>query len=275
MGHQIGHPSAHGGFGFEWVDRQVYYASIHPQTIAFEMTREIVRLFTEAAPAEKKGLRNQSRRVLFPQVLRIVQAYIESRVDFKGQHPCELGLQTYTQRIISILVAAIMPSDDQGEARLLPRLNRYKPVGSTESVHFKTVKPVQATVASHLNLVACDTDSWEQAAVFQLEKLAQESQVYCYARNEQLELNIPYELYGQPHAYVPDFLVRLRDGVTVLLEIKGQSHGETEVKIQAARRWVAAVNNWGQLGRWDFLVCREPQRLREGLAASWRTGSPP
>lgn len=24
---------------------------------------------------------------------------------------------------------------------------------------------------------------------------------------------------------------------------------------------VAAVNHWGRLGQWDFLVCRDPQRL--------------
>ena len=28
-----------------------------------------------------------------------------------------------------------------------------------------------------------------------------------------------------------------------------------------ARRWVAAVNHWGQEGRWDFTVCKDPQQL--------------
>jgi len=26
-----------------------------------------------------------------------------------------------------------------------------------------------------------------------------------------------------------------------------------------AKRWVEAVNNWGQLGTWAFHVCRNPQ----------------
>jgi type III restriction enzyme len=145
-------------------------------------------------------------------------------------------------------------------------LNRYKPIGSTESVHFKTVKPVQVTGASHLNFVACDTDSWEQAATFQLEKLAQEDIVFCYARNDRLEFNIPYELYGNPQVYEPDFIVRLGNALNVVLEIKGKPHDDTDVKHQAARRWVATVNHWGRLGEWDFLVCREPQRLAEGFA---------
>ena len=165
-----------------------------------------------------------------------------------------------------MLIAAITPDDGKGEAPMLPRLNRYKPIDSTERVRFKTVKPVQMTGASHLNFVACDTGSWEQAATFQLEKLAKEGVVYCYARNDRLEFNIPYELYGNPHVYEPDFIVRLRNSVSVVLEIKGKQHEDTDAKHQAAKRWVSAVNHWGRLGEWDFMVCREPQRLAEGFA---------
>src|SRR5439155_22843873 len=124
--------------GFEEMNRQEYYDSVHPQTIAFEITREIVRILTESAHPGKERLKSQSRGLLFSQVLRVVQDYIATRVDFGSCHPCEVGLQTYAQRIIGLLVAGILPDDDQGEAPLLPRLHRYKPVGSTESVHFKT-----------------------------------------------------------------------------------------------------------------------------------------
>ena len=266
VGYQIGHPGAYGGFGFEEVDRRRYYESVHPQTIAFAIAVEIVRALTDAAHPGKERLRSESRRTLFPQVLRVVQDYIRERVDLNGLHPCDVGLQTYARRIVDLLVAAITPDDSEGEAPLLPRLNRYRPIGSTGSVHFKTVKPVQATIASHLNHVACDTGSWEQAAAFRLEKLAKDGFVRCYARNDHLEFNIPFELYGAPRAYEPDFIVRLANGVNVLLEIKGRTHDDTDVKHQAARRWVAAVNHWGRLGEWAFLVCRNPQSLDGDLA---------
>ncbi len=266
VGYQIGHASAHGGFGFDLVNRQEYYDSVHPQTIEFEITREIVRALTEAAHPGKERLRRESRSTLFPQVLRIVQSYVRDRVELNGLNPCEVGLQTYAQRIIGLLIAAITPDDGKGEAPLLPRLNRSRPIDSTERVRFKTVKPVQMTGASHLNFVACDTNSWEQAATFQLEKLAKAGVVYCYARNDRLEFNIPYELYGNPHVYEPDFIVRLRNSVNVVTEIKGKQHEDTDAKHQAAKRWVSAVNHWGRLGEWDFLVCHEPQRLADGLA---------
>jgi type III restriction enzyme len=258
VGYQIGYPGQHAGFGFSLVDRETYYASTHPQTIAFEIAKEIVRSLTETAHAGKESLRRKARSILFPQVLRVVQDYIDTRVDFRGCHPCEIGLKTYAEKIVSLLVAAIQPDDEKGETPLLPRLNRYKPYGSTAGVHFKTVKPVQATVKSHINYVACDTKSWEQAAMFQLEA---SKDVLFYARNDRLEFNVPYELYGNSLFYQPDFLVRLAKGTTLILEIKGQTHEEAEAKHQGARRWVSAVNNWSKLGRWDFMVCRDPQQL--------------
>jgi type III restriction enzyme len=209
-----------------FVNREAYYASTHPQTIEFEMAREITRVLTDTAYPGKESLRRQSRNALFPQVLRIVQEYVRTRVE-NMVHPCEIGLQTYAQRIVALLLDAIQPDDAKGESPLLPRLNRYKPIGSTASVHFKTVKPIQATQKSHINRVACDTGSWEQAAMFQLEVSIC---VLCYVRNDRLEFNIPYELYGLPHVYEPDFLVRLTDGVTLVLEIKGQFHGDTQAK---------------------------------------------
>ena len=285
VGYQIGHPGTHGGFGFETVDRREYYDSTHPQEIEFEIARELVNRLSEAKrPADasppraragagrppeagnggasgRSASRSGSRAALFPQVLKIVQEYVRERVDLQSLNPCEIGLQTYAEQIVSRLLDAITPDDKHGEPPVIPRLNRYRPIGSTRSVHFKTVRPVQPTVASHLNYVACHTANWEQAAMFRLERLAKDRIVECYARNYRLEFTIPYELYGELRAYEPDFIVRLRNGVSVVLEIKGAPDPDADAKHQAAHRWTCAVNNWSLLGEWEFLVCRNPQQL--------------
>ncbi len=265
VGYAVGSPGTQTGFGFDMVTRDAYYRNTHLQTIAFEIAREVVRQLVEAAQPKAERLRSSGRATLFAQVLRFTQAYIARRVDFNGCNPCELGLQTYAMRVVSLLGDAIEPDDTRGEATILPRLNRYRPIASTASVRFKTVKPVQGTTASHLNYVAADTHSWEQAAATQLEMLAKSGALVCYARNDHLELNVPYEFYGQPRVYEPDFIVRLANGLQVVLEVKGQAMVETEAKHQAARRWVSAVNHWGQLGRWHFEVCWEPQKLANAL----------
>lgn len=52
----------------------------------------------------------------------------------------------------------------------------------------------------------------------------------------------------------------------ILLEMKVGEIDHDQAKYQAARRWVSAVNNWGRLGRWDFMVCRDLLALPKMLA---------
>lgn len=63
-----------------------------------------------------------------------------------------------------------------------------------------------------------------------------EDAVQFYARNDHMSLTIPYEYMGIDHAYEPDFLVRLQNGSTVLLEIKGFEDDQTKAKHTAAKR---------------------------------------
>ena len=263
VGYQFGNPSVAGGFSAATQDRETYYASTHPQTIQFEIARLVVAALTEGIEGATPKLRLQGRHQLFPQVYRIVDEYIARKVDFRGCHPCELGLETYVRRIVERLTAAIEPDADSGEPALLPRLSRYQPIGSTAGVNFKTTRPCVPTVRSHIDQVVADTDSWEQAAVFRLEQAG--DIVAFYARNDHLELSIPYEYLGAAHSYFPDFVVRLTSGLTLLLEIKGEERERDRAKHQAAQRWVRAVNHWGQLGQWAFHACRDPQRLSDEI----------
>ena len=101
-------------------------------------------------------------------------------MDFRGQHPCELGLEKYVRRIKERLLDAIVPNEDEGETPLLPILNRYKPIGTTADVDFTTKRNVHGTGHSHVNAVVLDS-SWEQTAAFYLEQ--QTDHVFCYTRN--------------------------------------------------------------------------------------------
>jgi type III restriction enzyme len=85
------------------------------------------------------------------------------------------------------------------------------------------------------------------------------------ARNDHLNFVIPYEFLGQPRSYTPDFLVKLTDGTTLILEVKGYEDEEDREKHTAARRWVSSVNHHGELGRWALVVCKEPSKLGEML----------
>ena len=272
VGYQVGAPSTAGGFSFVEQNRQQYYDSTHLQTIMFQVARlivdDLVAYDRSGSDKRRRVLRLQSRHQLFPQVFRYVEEYVRKKVDFQGQNPCELGLQEYVERLVERLRDGIVPDDTEGEPPLLPLLNRYKPIGTSAEVDFKTTRPCFATNASHINQVVADTKTWETSAAFRIEQAVQQGAAKFYARNDSMGLVIPYEYVGVDHSYEPDFLVRLNvpgGDLTLILEIKGFEDDQTKAKHQAARRWVSAVNNWGKLGRWAFHVCRNPQTLDKEL----------
>lgn len=268
VGYQVGPTLLSGPGGFTEQNRKAYYASTHIQTIEFEIARQIVFALVgdpQTAPDRrgKAELRYQSRHQLFPQVWRLVHDYVQNRVESLADYRLELGQAKYVHRVVERLLAAIRPDDAQGEPPLMPILNRYKPLGTTAEVDFKTTRPCYSAERSHINLVPTDTATWEGSAAFRLEQAS--DVVAFYARNDQLGFTIPYEYMGVSHHYEPDYLVRLRNGTTLILEIKGFEDDQDRAKHQAARRWVTAVNNWGQQGGWGFHVSRDPQRVRDEI----------
>lgn len=274
VGYREGNPQRAGvSMPVDVQDRHAYYEQNHIQTIKFQIAKFVVESLADLArqgkDARAAAFRLQSRHQLFPQVYEIVDEYVRKKVNFQGEHPSELGLQKYVQRIVERLRDRIEPDESQGEPPLMPVLNRYKPFGTTADVDFKTTRPCFPTVVSHINQVVADTGQWEQSAAFRLEMAARKGLVRCYAKNDHLGLLIPYEYLGVSHNYVPDYLVRLASGTMLLLEVKGMEDNQDKAKHDAARRWLSAVNNLGQFGVWDRdpHICRSPQTLEKQIAA--------
>jgi type III restriction enzyme len=255
---------------FEFVvqDRAAYYSQTHFQAILFQITRMIVEelLAPTRASTDKRSrvMRLQSRHQLFPQVFAFVQAYVRRKVNFNGVDQRELGLEKYMRLVVERVRDAIVPDDSAGEPPLLPILNRYRPNGSTSGVDFPTTRPVTSVTKSHFNSVV-QHSNWEADAAKILDSC---DFVTFFARNDHLGLTIKYEHMGVDHDYEPDFLVRLSNGLTLILEIKGyEVHNPEQVnsKHNAAKKWVRAVNNLADFGKWDFLVCRELGELPGAL----------
>ena len=276
VGYQVGTPTTLGPGELVQQNRDEFYKTTHLQEIKFWIAYSIVHKLvgdrhTAPDPDSNPKLRFISRHRLFPQVFRLVDAYVEMKVDFGPCNPCELGLDKYKMRVVDRIMAKIEPNDAEGETPLLPILNRYKPIGTSAAVDFFTTRPCQGTGRSQVNLVVLDTGIWEREACFTLER---SDAVKYYVRNDHLGLSIPYEYQGITHNYEPDFIVRLVNNVNLLLEIKGYERDQEFAKYAGAKRWVSAVNNWNRAklgeaehrGEWAFHVCRNPQRLQHELA---------
>jgi len=90
--------------------------------------------------------------------------------------------------------------------------------------------------------------------------------VAAYAKNDHLDFQIHYLWDGSRRRYLPDFLIRLTNGTTLILEIKGQDSPQNQAKHAALDQWTQAVNAAGGFGRWHRAVAFAPAEVHDILA---------
>lgn len=248
-------------------DRTEFYARVHIQAIEFQLAKRIVDRLVAGSESGKKDaavFKLKAKHMLFPQVLRLVRDYVRDRIQFApGVDPKEIALETYAERIVSQLCDGIVPKAAAREAPLLPVINRLRRYHTTADAEETTTRPVLPVERSHLNGVVFRSGLEREAA----EALDRSPYVESFTANSRgFGLTILYSDGDSQRDYEPDFLVRLRGGVTILLEIKGikgEIHDPNLVnaKNEAARKWVAAVNNAKRYGSWVFEICRTLEEL--------------
>ena len=253
-----GRPSLLGPGKLENVTLNPYRTGRRLQELAFELAKTLTRDYVKQASCEAPA------HVLFPQIVRIVDRYLREKVKaIKPGHVLDVFLSPYYGWVIERLVEAIKPDTRAGEAPEVPRYETNRGPGSTADVDFWTSKDVREVVKSHLNYVVADTKRWEQSAAYILDT---HSAVEAFVKNQGLGFAIPYLHNGQPHDYIPDFIVRLKGepAVHLILETKGYDP-LADIKAQAAERWVSAVNADGQFGVWRYALVREVGAVRRVL----------
>ncbi len=256
VGYRVGRPDRSAAIGTEYQDRNPFYERQRLQGTVFEIARRV----TETLTANRGPT---SRVQIFPQVLDYAWQYVERRVVFKDVPPEEIALKKYMDEIVNRLYNAIEPDTASGEAPLLPRIERYRPVGSSGEVMFRTMRSVNPTVKSHVSHVVLDSP-WENSVAFRFEH-PNALYVEAYVRNDHMDFTIPYEFGGAEHDYTPDFVVRIlkRDGarLNVIVETHGREIEQDRAKQSALDRWVRAVNHHGAFGLWAAVWNTDPATI--------------
>jgi type III restriction enzyme len=248
-----GRPSLFGPGALGSIDLNPFRGGQRMQAHMFDAARELTRLIVaEAGGRLVPG-------AVFGSALQAIKRFVAERVlPESPAKKVDVFLSPYYGAMMERLVEA-RRFGAAGEE--LPRIEPSRPTGSTADVNFMTRREPVPVVHSHLNSVVPDTLRWEQQAAYFIDTHAR---VEAFAKNAGLGFAIPYMDAGERHEYVPDFLIRLSDGLNVVLETKGFDR-KAELKKSAADRWVGAVNRHGGFGAWRYVLCRNVAEVRSLL----------
>jgi len=81
-------------------------------------------------------------------------------------------------------------------------------------------------------------------------ELDRNNNVVSWVKNDHIGFIIQYFYNGAVHDYYPDFLIKLKNNIMLVLEIKGKDDEQNKIKRKYLKKWVAAVNSDGSYGTW-------------------------
>lgn len=227
------------------IDLQKLDAELRMQRIVFEASGQVYDLM-------KASWQNEATKfALLGQVIRLVEEYLKSGAI--AINPPLFNTDPVRQRIIYMMNMNKIVQHlwsfiklEQTE-KIAPVFDPNKKVRSTVDMPtWFTSKPCFITKTSQISHCIFDS-AWEATESYVIEK---NPHVTAWAKNDHLGFEILYIFDGVVRKYLPDFLIRLDNGKTLILETKGQETRRDKEKRKALSEWVAAVNSLGEYGEW-------------------------
>ncbi len=228
------------------------------QRIVFETASEVYDLM---APTWKG-----SREYLLAQLVRLVERYIDTgRVivdpplfnedDKRRRIVITLNMTKIVQHIWEAIRF-------ENALTLQPVFDTERPIRSTsDMLPWYSGKACEHTKRSHINMCVYDS-RWEANESLELDR---NKNVRAWVKNDHIGFEITYSFKGIIHKFRPDYLVKLTNGKTLILEVKGQDDQQQQTKREFLSEWVRAVNGHAAFGEWTADVSRHPKDLLEIL----------
>ena len=236
---------------------------IRLQWIIFLAAKDV---YDSLAPGWKGG-----KEILLVQIVKLVEEFIRSdKIDVTDVTDDEIRRKMTIlfnmQKVVSHVCKSI--TDSNVERRQIS-LNPGRPIKSTSDMRpWHTKKPAEYTVKSHINMAVYDS-TWEIGTGQELER---NRNVTSWVKNDHIGFVIRYMYNGTLHSYYPDLLIRLENGVTLVLEIKGKDDDQNREKRRYLEEWVDVVNEDGGYSTWTWDVAFHPSEVRGIIAKHAKSG---
>lgn len=199
------------------------------------------------------------------QLIQLVESFLKSdRLDIPSLfHQDPLRKRILIALNIDLVVQHLLRFvTQQNISKLAPIYDEENPIGSTAQMRtWYTTKSNNPTMRSHISHVVGDS-AWEQYAANIFEN---HQGVEAYAKNDHLGFQIHYLWSGSRRRFIPDFIVKLSNGKTLVLEIKGEDSPQNKAKRDALAEWAAAIGTVGGFGNWCWDVAYQPGEVRDIL----------
>jgi type III restriction enzyme len=222
------------------------------QRIAFEVARDI---FNRESPGWKGD-----KAYLMSCIVDIAEDFVRSDriVVEPGSFATDptrrrLLIALNMTKIVQHLWSSIVPQNTEDYDLIF---DERLPIRSTGDMNpWYTSRPCYAGERSHLSFAVLDS-GWEGSVAYLLDS---DERVEAWAKNDHLNFELAYIYRGGIYMYRPDYLVRLGDNRTAVLEVKGQESERDRAKSFALKEWVSAVTADGRFGRWRCATIYSPR----------------
>ncbi len=209
-----------------------------------------------------------SKEYLLAQLIRIVGQFISAnkiQVSPSLFHQDELKRRIIITLNMNKVVQHIADAIRHDNVETFePVFDRDNPIRSTGDMRtWYTGRPCEHTKKSHINFCVFDS-TWEASEAFELDR---NRDVKAWVKNDHLGFEIFYTFQGVVKRYRPDFIIQLKTGNFLILEVKGQDTQRDKTKRVFLDEWVRAVNNKGGFGKWSWKVSYNPADVSEIIHA--------
>lgn len=240
------------------IDLERLAREFRTQKIVFEAARDVY----EQMQRDWKG----SKAILLAQLVRLVEEFVQSNrisisppLFYQDDLKRRLIITLNMTKVVQHIWEAIRFENTE---TLEPVFDQARPIRSTGDMGtWYTGRPCERTAHSHINVCVYDS-TWEASEAFALDH---SEDVDAWVKNDHLGFEVLYVYRGVVKKYRPDFIVRMKSGEHLAIEVKGMDTEQDRVKRRALNDWVSAVNAHGGFGIWHWAVSHNPGDIHDIL----------